>query len=126
MKHNKLSMILLSLGCALSFSSCEVFLSDYHNFGDFFDTTPPPAPVQTGTNAAQTSFTKGIMWQPSNYDSNGVAIYGYADGRPVYGYTKQGSLIYQVNHIYSGCYVPTWGNAYHYPAGVYRTSTSPL
>lgn len=116
----KLTKTLLCVGMVLSLSSCEMMLTDF--MGNF----APAAPVQTGTNAAQTSFTNGIQWQPANYDSNGLPIYGYADGRPVYGYTKQGSLIYQVNHLYSGCYVPSWGTGATYPYGVIRSSASPL
>lgn len=120
MKH-KLIKLLLPIGAVLSFSSCELLLTDFNNFGYV-----PTTNVQTGTNAAQTSFTNGIHWQAANYDSNGFPIYGYADGRPVYGYTKQGSLIYQMNHIYSGCYVPSWGHLSNYPHGVCPTSASPL
>lgn len=114
---------ILLAGCSLlSLSSCEIMLEDFLTSGFRVPTTN----VQTGTNAAQTSFTDGIQWQPAHYDSNGIPIYGYADGRPVYGYTKQGSLIYQVNHLYSGCYVPSWGSRAAYPYGVVRSSTSPL
>lgn len=120
----KLSSIILAMGAALSFSSCDSLINDFNHYGIF----DPPAPttVQTGTNAAQTSFTKGTYWQPANYDSNGNAIFGYADGRPVYGYTKQGSLIYQMNHIYGGCRVPSWGHMSSYPYGVLPTSTAPF
>ena len=118
----KLTTIFPAVAIALFFSSCEVMLHDLTNFG--FNTAPTT--IQTGTNAAQTSFTNGVQWQPANYDSNGIAMYGYADGRPVYGYTKQGSLIYQVNHLYSGCYVPSWGSGAAYPYGVVRSSSSPF
>ena len=118
----KLTCLFLATSCAMVFSSCEVMLNDFLST-DFYT---PGTNVQTGTNAAQTSFTNGIHWQPANYDSNGIPIYGYADGRPVYGYTKQGSLIYQVNHLYSGCYVPSWGTSAYYPHGVVPTRKSPL
>ena len=120
----RLQNILLPAGAALSLCSCEMMMADFNNYG-IFD-PPPPTTVQTGTNAAQISFTNGIRWQPASYDANGIAIYGYADGRPVYGYTRQGSLIYQVNHLYSGCYVPSWGPGTSYPYGVIRSSASPL
>lgn len=113
---------LVAAGLVFSLSSCEILLEDL--LTDGYYTTK--APVQTGTNAAQTSFTNGIEWQSARYDSNGIPIYGYADGRPVYGYTKQGSLIYQVNHLYSGCYVPSWGSGAAHPYGVIRSSSSPL
>jgi hypothetical protein len=113
---------LVAAGLVFSLSSCEILLEDL--LTDGYYTTK--APVQTGTNAAQTSFTNGIEWQQARYDSNGIPIYGYADGRPVYGYTKQGSLIYQVNHLYSGCYVPSWGSGAAHPYGVIRSSSSPL
>ncbi len=113
---------LVAVGLVFSLSSCEILLEDL--LTDGYYTTK--APVQTGTNAAQTSFTNGIEWQHARYDSNGIPIYGYADGRPVYGYTKQGSLIYQVNHLYSGCYVPSWGSGAAHPYGVIRSSSSPL
>lgn len=118
----KLTHFILSVGFVFSLSSCEVLIDSFLEDGFY----TPQAPVQTGTNAAQTSFTNGIMWQPARYDDNGYPIYGYADGRPVYGYTKQGSLIYQLNHIYSGCRVPSWGTGAAYPHGVIRTGASPL
>ncbi len=120
----KLTNIFLATALAATFSSCEVMLADLNNY-DIFG-PPTPTTIQTGTNAAQTSFTNGVQWQPAHYDSNGIAIYGYADGRPVYGYSKQGSLIYQVNHLYSGCYVPSWGTGAAYPYGVVRSSASPF
>ncbi|MBE6416526.1 MAG: hypothetical protein E7032_08360 [Akkermansiaceae bacterium] len=123
MKH-RLTSIMIGAGLALSLSSCEILLEDFNNYG-FFEPGQPTT-VQTGTNAAQTSFTKGIMWQPAHYDTSGLPIFGYADGRPVYGYTKQGSLIYQSNLLYSGCYVPSWGTSAAQPYGVIRTSASPL
>ena len=121
MTRTNLTLALIAVG-ALSLSSCKIMLEDYLGRGYY----TPATNVQTGTNAAQTSFTNGIQWQPSSYDSNGIPIYGYADGRPVYGYTKQGSLIYQVNHLYSGCYVPSWGTSACHPHGVLPTSKSPL
>ena len=123
MKH-RLTSIMIGAGLALSLSSCEILLEDFNNY-DIFG-PPTPTTVQTGTNAAQTSFTNGIMWQPAHYDANGYPIFGYADGRPVYGYTKQGSLIYQSNLLYSGCYVPSWGTSAAQPYGVIRTSASPF
>ena len=123
MKH-RLTRIMIGAGLALSLSSCEVLLEDFNNYG-FFGPGQPTT-VQTGTNAAQTSFTNGIMWQPARYDASGLPIFGYADGRPVYGYTKQGSLIYQSNLLYSGCYVPSWGTSAAQPYGVIPTRKSPL
>lgn len=121
MKH-KLTSIMIGTGLAFSLSSCEILLEDFLTNGFYTPTTN----VQTGTNAAQTSFTNGIYWQRARYDANGLPIFGYADGRPVYGYTKQGSLIYQSNLLYSGCYVPSWGTSAAQPYGVIRTSASPL
>lgn len=51
--------ILLTVGMLISFNSCEVMLEDFITNGFYTPTTN----VQTGTNAAQTSFTKGIYWQ---------------------------------------------------------------
>ncbi|MBR5895827.1 MAG: hypothetical protein IKZ13_09830 [Akkermansia sp.] len=116
----KLTNAFLATAFTFAFSSCEVMLNDFINFNT------APINVQTGTNAAQTGFTNSVQWQSGSYDSNGIPIYGYADGRPVYGYTKQGSLIYQVNHLYSGCYVPSWGSSAYHPQGVIRTRNSPL
>ncbi len=121
MKH-KLTNIMIGAGLVFSLSSCEILLEDL--MADCFYT--PTTNVQTGTNAAQTSFTNGVQWQRARYDSNGLPIFGYADGRPVYGYTKQGSLIYQSNLLYSGCYVPSWGTSAAQPYGVIRTGASPL
>lgn len=121
MKH-KLTNIMIGAGLVFSLSSCEILLEDLLADGFYAPTTN----VQTGTNAAQTSFTNGVQWQRARYDSNGLPIFGYADGRPVYGYTKQGSLIYQSNLLYSGCYVPSWGTSAAQPYGVIRTSASPL
>lgn len=120
MKHT-LTHILIAAGALLSLSSCELVLNEL--IGTEYHTN---STVQTGTNAAQTSFTNGIHWQRAKYDNDGIPIYGYADGRPVYGYTKQGSLIYQVNHLYSGCYVPSWGSSVYHPQGVIPTFKSPL
>lgn len=63
-----------------------------------------------GYSNGHTTISTSVAWTSASYDANGFPIYGYAYGRPVYGYTKQGSLIYQVNHLYSGCYVPSWGS----------------
>lgn len=121
MKH-ELSNFMIGAGLAFSLCSCEILLEDFLTDGYYTS----KAPVQTGTNAAQTGFSNGIMWEPARYDSDGIPIFGYADGRPVYGYTKQGSLIYQPNHLYSGCYVPGWGTSAYHPHGVRRTTASPL
>lgn len=120
----KITQALVAAGLAFSLSSCEILLEDFLSDG-FFEPGQPTT-VQTGTNASQTSFTNGIMWQPTHYDTNGLPIFGYADGRPVYGYTKQGSLIYQSNLLYSGCYVPSWGTSAAQPYGVVPTRNSPL
>ena len=120
----KLTNIFFATTLALTFSSCEVMLADFLN-ADLFG-PPTPTTIQPGTNTAQTSFTKGIEWQAARYDDSGFPIFGYADGKPVYGYTKQGSLIYQMNLLYSGCYVPAWGSGAAHPYGVIRTGRSPL
>ncbi len=118
----KITHALIAAGLVFSLSSCEILLEDFLTNGYY----TPATNIQTGTNAAQTGFNQGVLWSPARYDDNGIPIYGYADGRPVYGYTKQGSLIYQVNHLYSGCYVPSWGTGAAHPYGVIRSSASPL
>lgn len=120
----KLTNIFFATTLAMTFCSCEVMLADFLN-ADYFGPSTPTT-IQPGTNTAQTSFTKGIEWQAARYDASGFPIFGYADGKPVYGYTKQGSLIYQMNHLYSGCYVPGWGSGAAHPYGVIRTGKSPL
>lgn len=122
MLKNKYFKFPLFAAAALLLASCEIILNDYLGSGFYTPTTN----VQTGTNAAQTSFTNGIEWQAAKYDDSGFPIFGYADGKPVYGYTKQGSLIYQMNLLYSGCYVPAWGSGAAHPHGVIRTGRSPL
>lgn len=59
-------------------------------------------------------------------DNAGVPIYGYENGRPVYGYTQVGRPVHALNQLYAGCYVPSWGRAssHAYPHGV-RFSTNP-
>lgn len=70
-------------------------------------------------------------WSNSRYDDAGFPIYGYYDGRPVYGYSSLGSPIFSFSLLTSSCYVPSWGPApyycghWHYPRHIYRRPLPP-
>lgn len=103
MKHKylKAGMLALAAGMMLLSTSCDTIMGPYgydngHHRGYHHN---------TGS---------------SRYDSAGLAIYGYENGRPIYGYTQVGRPVHAVNQLYSGCYVPSWGrsSAHSYPYGV--------
>ena len=58
-------------------------------------------------------------WNSAWYDSSGYPIYGYCNGRPVYGYTAAGGAIFSLAALTAGCHVPNWGPAPWY-RGTYR------
>ena len=60
-------------------------------------------------------FSTSVAWTNASYDVNGFPIYGYAYGRPVYGYTAAGAAIFSMAALTAWCYVPDWGPApwYH-------------
>lgn len=63
------------------------------------------------------SFSSTVAWTNASYDVNGFPIYGYAYGRPVYGYTAAGVAIFTIAALTAWCYVPDWDPApwYHGP-----------
>lgn len=73
------------------------------------------------------SYGSSPFWSSAWYDSSGYPIYGYCNGRPVYGYTSTGQAVYTLSGLGSGCMVPTWNPApwysghYHYVHNVVRT-----
>ena len=110
----KLLNILVPAGAALLLGSCEIYPNGYSSFS-------------VATNGYNTS----VAWTAASYDANGFPIYGYAYGRPVYGYTVAGDPIFSINLLYAGCYVPNWGPAswchhhHHYPHGVHHAPKPP-
>ena len=62
-------------------------------------------------------FSSSVAWTNASYDADGFPIYGYAYGRPVYGYTSAGVAIYSISALTAWCYVPNWRPApwYHGP-----------
>ena len=98
-------------GVSILFVSCDTLIGPYgydnshHNHGYHHNTGAPSG----------------------RYDNSGVAIYGYENGRPVYGYTQVGRPVHAVNQLYSGCYVPSWGrsSAHTYPYGVNFSANPP-
>lgn len=77
------------------------------------------------------TFSAGVSWTDASYDSNGFPIFGYSQGRPVYGYTASGAAIFTIAALTALCFVPHWGPAswyrggYHYPSGIHRVSAPP-
>ena len=72
-----------------------------------------------------------VGWSNARYDALGYPIYGYDDGRPVYGYSAAGLPIFSFGALTSYCYVPNWGPAswycghWHYPRHIYRRPLPP-
>ena len=110
----KLLNILVPAGAALLLGSCEIYPNGYSSFS-------------YSTNG----YSSSVAWTAASYDANGFPIYGYAYGRPVYGYTVSGAPIYSVSALYVGCYVPNWRPApwchhhHHYPSGVHKAPKPP-
>ena len=116
MKHKclKAGMLALAAGVVLLSTSCEVYPYGYNS-------------VSVSTDGYSTS----VAWTAASYDADGFPIYGYAYGRPVYGYTPAGTPIYAVSQLYVGCYVPDWRPApwchhhHHYPHGCHHAPKPP-
>ena len=72
-----------------------------------------------------------VGWSNARYDTLGYPIYGYYDGRPVYGYSSTGLPILSFSALTSYCYVPNWGPAswycghWHYPRHIHRRPLPP-
>lgn len=100
----------LFVGAAVLLASCDTLIGPYGYNNGYHHGYQPDSIVHS-----------------SRYDNAGVAIYGYENGRPVYGYTQVGRPVHAVNQLYSGCYVPSWGrsSAQAYPYGVHFSSTPP-
>ena len=116
----KLAHLLLPIGLALLYSSCEpLYIDGYGSYSSSGYYAP--------------SYSCSVAWTAASYDANGFPIYGYSYGRPVYGYTTSGSPIFSINLLYAGCYVPNWGPAswchshhhHHYPQGVHHAPKPP-
>ena len=116
----KLAHLLLPVGLALLFSSCDTLYID--GYGSY-----------SSSGYYAPSYSCSVAWTAASYDANGFPIYGYSYGRPVYGYTTSGSPIFSINLLYAGCYVPNWGPAswchshhhHHYPHGVHHAPKPP-
>ncbi|MBR2144201.1 MAG: hypothetical protein IJ956_01595, partial [Akkermansia sp.] len=76
-KYMKAGMLALAAGVVLLSTSCEVYPYGYNS-------------VSVSTDGYSTS----VAWTAASYDADGFPIYGYAYGRPVYGYTPAGTPIY--------------------------------
>ena len=76
-------------------------------------------------------FSTSVAWTNASYDVNGFPIYGYAYGRPVYGYTAAGAAIFSIAALTAWCYVPDWGPApwyhghHHHPHNCHRAPAPP-
>lgn len=111
---NKYTKATLLAAAALLTTSCEI---DPYWYGSV---------TYSGVHISTT-----VAWTSASYDANGFPIYGYAYGRPVYGYTHTGRPIYVVTELYAGCYVPDWRPAswcvhhYHYPSGCHHAPKPP-
>lgn len=97
-----------------------------------FVTTGPYGDVQEV--AVSTSYSGTAGWVAASYDVTGFPIYGYYNGRPVYGYNPHGDPIFSFGALTATCLVPSWGPAgwyvgsWHYPRHVrrvYRPSHHP-
>lgn len=88
----------LSAMCALVLPSCG---PEWH--ADYFDAGGSHGGVYASSG-----------WSNSLYDASGFPIYGYYDGRPVYGYSSSGVPIFSFSLLTSSCYVPSWSPAPYY------------
>ena len=85
----------------------------------------------TATTGYGATYSTSVAWTNASYDSNGFPIYGYAYGRPVYGYTEAGVAIYTIAALTALCFVPDWGPApwyhgpHHYPPHIHRVPAPP-
>ena len=113
--YSKASLLAMIVGVVLLSTSCEVYPDEYTRV----------------TNYVGDGYESKSAWTAASYDAAGFPIYGYAYGRPVYGYTQIGRPVYAVNQLYSGCYVPDWRpaswcrNAHHYPQGCNKAPKPP-
>ncbi len=111
---NKYIKATVIAGAALLATSCEIYPNGYTSFSYSTD-----------------GYSSSVAWTAASYDANGFPIYGYAYGRPVYGYTVSGSPIYSISLLYSGCYVPNWKPAswckhhHSYPSGCHHAPKPP-
>ena len=114
MNMNKYIKATVIAGAALLATSCEIYPNGFTSFSYSTD-----------------GYSSSVAWTAASYDASGFPIYGYAYGRPVYGYTVQGSPIYSINLLYSGCYVPSWKPAswckqhHSYPSGCHHAPKPP-
>ena len=113
------SIIIASVsGIAVLLSSCVVEPGVYGSV------------TYTNTGYGAT-YSTTVAWTNASYDSNGFPIYGYAYGRPVYGYTEAGVAIYTIAALTALCFVPDWGPApwyhgpHHYPPHIHRAPAPP-
>ena len=94
MKIKKISIAIVA-GAAVLLSSC---VTDAGVWG-------------ASVSYASPGFSSSVAWTNASYDVNGFPIYGYAYGRPVYGYTAAGAAIFSIAALTAWCYVPDWGPA---------------
>lgn len=113
MKLHYATMALIA-GVSVMYSSCVAPSAGYATFSS------PGGTVSTG-----------VAWTDASYDADGFPIFGYSNGRPVYGYTSTGAAIFTIAALTALCFVPHWSPAswysghYHYPKGIHRVSAPP-
>lgn len=84
-----------------------------------------------GVGCSTYSVSPTAAWTGASYDANGIPIFGYSYGRPIYGYTPSGSAIYSLAALTALCYVPHWEPAtwcrvpHRYPRGIRRVTSPP-
>ena len=89
-----------------------------------FVTTGPYGDVDV---VATASSVNSVGWVSAYYDASGFPIYGYYNGRAVYGYNPHGSPVFSFSALTATCVVPSWGPAdwygghWHYPRHIHRT-----
>ena len=114
MKIKKISIAIVA-GAAVLLSSC---VTDAGVWG-------------ASVSYASPGFSSSVAWTNASYDVNGFPIYGYAYGRPVYGYTAAGAAIFSIAALTAWCYVPDWGPApwyhghHHHPHHCHRVPAPP-
>ena len=114
MKIKKISIAIVA-GAAVLLSSC---VADAGVWG-------------ASVSYASPGFSSSVAWTNASYDVNGFPIYGYAYGRPVYGYTAAGAAIFSIAALTAWCYVPDWGPApwyhgpHHHPHHCHRVPAPP-
>lgn len=104
----------LAVGAAIALSSCAAPYAGYMSY-----------------NSPVSGLSAGVAWKNASYDASGFPIFGYAYGRPVYGYTPSGAAIFSIAGLTALSYVPQWSPAawyrgsFRYPVGIHRVVKPP-